>query len=114
MSSLLVELFEQLRDHRRRVLQVAVEHDDGVGVAVVQTGEQRHLVAEARRHDEKANRRIGAGDLLEDVQRRIAAAIHHIQDRRVIRILYARQHALQLRMENLDYFFFLIDRTNYR
>lgn len=43
----LLELLEELRDELGRVLEIAVQGDDGVGVGVVDAGQQRGLVPEA-------------------------------------------------------------------
>jgi hypothetical protein len=42
----LFEFRDQYGDQLGRVLQVAIEHDDSVGVAVIHARDQRHLVTE--------------------------------------------------------------------
>ena len=69
----------ELGDHRRRVLQVAVEHHHGVGVAVVEAGEQRRLLAEAARERQHRNRRVRSGQRAQQVEAAVAAAVDHVQ-----------------------------------
>ena len=57
----LAPALEHLRDHLRRVLQVAVEHHDHVAAGVLEPGGQRRLVAEVARERDDLHARVARG-----------------------------------------------------
>ena len=110
----ILEFRQQLRNQRRRMLQVAVHHDDRICVGVVHAGQQRHLMPKPRGERQHLKRRVAGGNPLEDGQRRVLAAIDDKHDARAIPALEAAQHARQLRVEDLDHRLFVVDGTHDR
>ena len=56
---------EHRRDHLGRVLEIGVEHHDGVAAGVVEAGGERRLVAEVPRQVDDAHPRVVRGQRLE-------------------------------------------------
>ena len=98
-------------DERRRVLQVAVHHDHGVRVAVVEPGQERRLLAEVRGEGQDADRSIGRRDVPQQRQRAIGAAVDHVE-RRGGPALERGEDAAQLLVEGEDDGLLVSDRAD--
>jgi hypothetical protein len=62
-----LEALQESRDQGGWVLQVAVHRDDGVGIAVIEAGQRRRLLASARRRED-ARGGLPGGDGADDLE----------------------------------------------
>ena len=93
-------VIEHLRDQLGRVLQVGVEHHDGVAAGVVEPGGQRRLVAEvARQVDRRARAGRASASSVERSRRAVASSRRRRARARTGCPSSARAHA---RVELLD------------
>ena len=67
----LAPLRDHLADQLRRILQIGVEHRDGVAGRVLQAGGERGLVAEVARQMDHAHARVARGDRVEQLGRAV-------------------------------------------
>jgi hypothetical protein len=105
----LLPALDHLADQLRRILEVGVEHRDGIAAGVLETGGQRRLVAEVARQVHDAQPRVALGESIEDLGRAIGRAI--VDDDQLI--LECRERAGRARVELLDKIFLVVDRSAY-
>ena len=102
----------ELRDKLGRMLQIGIEHDDRVGCAVIHSGHQRRLVAEAARHHENLYPGILLGQREELRLGSIRRRIKHVHDPNLVARAKLAQRLHELFVEGLDDLLFLKDRAN--
>ena len=74
---------DHVGDQLGRVLQVAVEHRDGVAARVVEAGRDRHLVPERAREVQHAQPLVGVRELVEDLRGAVGRAV--VDDDQLVR-----------------------------
>ena len=96
---------EHLGDQLRRILEVGVEHHDGIARGVVEAGGQRRLVAEVARQVDDAHARVGGRDAVERLRRAVGRAVvdeHELEREPVERAADARVELVDRRLLVVD------------
>ena len=105
----LAPLGDHVGDQLGRVLQVGVDHRDGVADGVLEAGGQRRLVAEVAREVHDAHARVGGGEPVEDLGRAVGAAV--VDDDQLE--VEARDGRGRAREEHLDELLLVVDRRDH-
>jgi hypothetical protein len=98
---------DHLRDDLGRILEIGVDHDHRGAASVIDTGAQRHLVAEVAREVDDADAVVAGHDALEELERAVGAAIVDVDDLEV-EVRQTVEGRAQAAMELLDPGFLLV------
>src|SRR5499426_3039571 len=109
----LLPQLNQAHDQLRRMLQIAVQHDDCVSAAVVKPGNKRGLMTKTSGHNEDFHPRVVGADHRQDHLGTIRRRIENVENAKRVSLAQRVQHSRQPIMEESDDLLFPIYRTDH-
>jgi hypothetical protein len=105
----LLKFFQQLRDDFRRVLHIAIHQDGCIPLAMIQAGNQRHLVPEPTGQVQDCDTVVPSRNFSENGERIVTAPIQHVDDSKGVTLRKTGYNARERLVKNWQRFFLIVN-----